>query len=1255
MADDSDDDGAAPARPPGFDAPDGGGAAWLPLGCCALQKDEETLCSVVAHVAAATTPQPPPPPAALRITALTKGGDAGAALAPLLAARQRAAPHGFASALPPLLLAPAPGAPEAQRACFARLVARLAQLGKAAKCAWSEGAGAGLTAYLLPPDGACARAQLTAAPAPLPCAAPYLVVVLLQNAATAAPQPAAAATAAAPVPPVPSAAAPLPAVLDPAHPPGFDDDDAGGSGGAGGAPAASRDRARSAADEDAASARGSARGRASRRRSRSRSRRRRRSRSRSRERKRGRSRDRGGTRTQRAHSASFGDHAAAEALPLPAFGGPAECDLVAQIWRRLVPRVKSGGWESIAEAADAVGAPFAPTAALLRRNDHLFEATGHMVRARPKVAPPDRVRTRECSPAAAAGAGALQAAAAALLGRTLGHSVSLLEPLASLMARGGEDGRGGCGACTPAALRAALAAAPERFELVRRCLNGNQGIQVYLLAPPPDGGPPVRVAPPPAEAPEDAAYGQRLLAWLTQQARWCCLDEVLAAVPPPAHAGPPKAYLAARVVAAPGVLASAFQCGAFAAQRRGEPPAPPPSMHEQGEMAQRWRALAAAGGGAVELDRRSRSRSRSRSRERKRRRSPERGRSPSRGRSPANARPADAVASASALPLPAVGEPVECDAAARLWRMLAGVKVDGGWARIDDVVGNALGAAAAAACLPPPDRDALRMLLRRNSHLFEEGGAGLVRARRHAAAPAEDVGVLQAVAAAALLSGTARGMLPLDTLASHMAQRARGSKQASVAPEACAPAAVRAALLAAPEQFELVPRCTNGHQSVAVYLLAPPPGGGPPARVALPTAEAPADAAYTARLLAWLQPRKRWCYIEEVIAAVPPPAQATAPKAYVLQRVVTSLDALASAVSGGAVAARHGGELPGPPPGLRQQREMARRWLSMPRSRSRSRELSPEPATRRRSPTRAPRAAAGASGADDAAALLPLPAKGTPAECAALARLWRGLAGRTQRSGWESVGVAAGTVAFEGSFEEFCAMLRRNKHLFDRTNDMVRVRRDLVHAGGECEAAAAGAGALRAAAAAALRQARAPGALTLEELAGRMAQRAKAMQLDRDAAPPPLPPAACTPAAVRAALAAAPAEFELKPRCCEGHRSIGVYLLAAPPGGGPPARVAPLPAEAPADAAFTQRLVAWLVARHRWCAAEEALAAVPPPPEAGTEPLAYLRARVAAAPDAVASTLHCGAIAALFDGEPPGMLPSDLDVRVLAQCWREGR
>jgi hypothetical protein len=282
-----------------------------------------------------------------------------------------------------------------------------------------------------------------------------------------------------------------------------------------------------------------------------------------------------------------------------------------------------------------------------------------------------------------------------------------------------------------------------------------------------------------------------------------------------------------------------------------------------------------------------------------------------------------AVPAAGGMQLPAEprGTPAQAAAAARIWRWLMERGQSASAAHIKETV---------CAALPLP---AVKELLQLNSHLFDVSSF-LVHARLGCApppAPAPERPAPAATAAAAVLDSAAtalqaaarsallavsstRGMQWLDTLCGniHRAQRTRG-----VACEGLTLGALRAALAAAPHDFELVPQFWNSERHTAVYLLhrSTAPGGGC-VRVWQPPEQTPDEAVYARRLLAWLRKQDRWCSEAEVLAAVPPPLDPHGPVAFFRGCVSQHLRcAVAMALGWRAFAAMRDGEPPGPCPG----------------------------------------------------------------------------------------------------------------------------------------------------------------------------------------------------------------------------------------------------------------------------------------------------------------------------------------------------
>jgi hypothetical protein len=135
-------------------------------------------------------------------------------------------------------------------------------------------------------------------------------------------------------------------------------------------------------------------------------------------------------------------------------------------------------------------------------------------------------------------------------------------------------------------LHAALAAAPLDFALVPQFWNGIRHVAVYLLQEGP-GGTRTRVAQTLPQTPEEAAYTQRLLAWLRQQDRWCCEAEVLACVPPP-DAQHTCVLLRSCAAQQADAVAMSHSWRCIAALRDGQPPAPPPDARQMRRIDLEW-------------------------------------------------------------------------------------------------------------------------------------------------------------------------------------------------------------------------------------------------------------------------------------------------------------------------------------------------------------------------------------------------------------------------------------------------------------------------------------------------------------------------------------------------------------------------------------------------------------------------------------------------------------------------------------------
>ena len=124
-----------------------------------------------------------------------------------------------------------------------------------------------------------------------------------------------------------------------------------------------------------------------------------------------------------------------------------------------------------------------------------------------------------------------------------------------------------------AALREALEAAPQTYQLARQFVDGVPRTMVHLLLA---GG--QRMALTPLGSPADKLYRERVHAWLSAQQRWCLDAEVLREVPlPPLPDGTTAAQYLRAATAVPDVFATAHSGRYLAALRDGAPPAPPPS------------------------------------------------------------------------------------------------------------------------------------------------------------------------------------------------------------------------------------------------------------------------------------------------------------------------------------------------------------------------------------------------------------------------------------------------------------------------------------------------------------------------------------------------------------------------------------------------------------------------------------------------------------------------------------------------------
>jgi hypothetical protein len=124
------------------------------------------------------------------------------------------------------------------------------------------------------------------------------------------------------------------------------------------------------------------------------------------------------------------------------------------------------------------------------------------------------------------------------------------------------------------ALRAALAAAPRRFQLVPQFREAPR-TAVYLLRQSTSNGELARVTPPHAATDAAAAYMRTLLAWLRARGRWCTRAEVLENVLPPVHRHQSRSFFDGVVAELADEIAVAGGNTLFAALRHGAPPGPP--------------------------------------------------------------------------------------------------------------------------------------------------------------------------------------------------------------------------------------------------------------------------------------------------------------------------------------------------------------------------------------------------------------------------------------------------------------------------------------------------------------------------------------------------------------------------------------------------------------------------------------------------------------------------------------------------------
>jgi hypothetical protein len=518
----------------------------------------------------------------------------------------------------------------------------------------------------------------------------------------------------------------------------------------------------------------------------------------------------------------------------------------------------------------------------------------------------------------------LQAAARTALMDTAQRGVLLLRALAVRLGRA-QQAYGTVGQPSADELHAALVAAPQDFELVNQFWNGERRFAVYLLQEAPHGGR-TRVAPPPAQMPDEAAYAQRLLAWLRQQNRWCCEAEVVACVPLPdpplAHGG----YVRACVARHPDTVAVAHGWRCLAALRDGAPPpGAPPTMQQLREMEPRWHTAAAElRRAAVAAQQRSDGQPRSRSRTPEGDAlhaklathpvdlqhdpgQPERDDAAAAGAAgePTGSRKRGRSPSAERLPVALLSWIVQRDALARTLQFLVGKR----YATIEEVH-----AGACAGILPLPD---LRVLLSCNSHLFHVARDGSVCALQQLLQPgsSDTPAALQAAARTVLEDATA-GNVPRTPSLRAVTHAVMGMRQAglahAVARVSVPPDAMRAALAAAPRDFELAPRFWDGTPDATVYLLQEGPGSTR-TRVAQPMAQTPEEAAYTQRLLAWLRQQDRWCTESETLAAVPSP-DAAHTHVFLRSCLARQHDFLARSDGWAHLAALRDGAPPGLPP-----------------------------------------------------------------------------------------------------------------------------------------------------------------------------------------------------------------------------------------------------------------------------------------------------------------------------------------------------
>jgi hypothetical protein len=247
--------------------------------------------------------------------------------------------------------------------------------------------------------------------------------------------------------------------------------------------------------------------------------------------------------------------------------------------------------------------PIAALRAVLKRNDQLFRVTadrdGERVRAyaagrhaaprgrtaRSRSREPQRGRSLSACGGVTASVGGdgpatLQAAARSQLLSLASEARGTLQlsALATRITEARRERDASAARLSSDALQAALAAAPQDFELVRQFREGVPCVAVYLLEEQ-HGGARTRVAQPPLQTPAEEAYTCRLLAWLSEQRRWCSEVEALACVPLP-DASHTYVFLRSCVAKHLDQFATAHNWRFLAAMRGGNPPGLPPKENE---------------------------------------------------------------------------------------------------------------------------------------------------------------------------------------------------------------------------------------------------------------------------------------------------------------------------------------------------------------------------------------------------------------------------------------------------------------------------------------------------------------------------------------------------------------------------------------------------------------------------------------------------------------------------------------------------